>query len=380
MAITVTQRPSTSISGETSRWNAVGNPVVYKMTTNQFAQPNYALAVSVYNGSDALLNAQPFYYTPDSAGNLTIDISAILRANLAPDFNGSLTGSTKTFTDSLPFIKFYIKYREVWTGSAESETSDVSNQFFAVYGANQIPAPYGGNLAEYVSFEDGGPLCEWLTELDSIVFWRGVPQLVSVIVGDNVTTNVLFDASGDASTAESLTGKLVAVNLDSLLTSQNSVDTANLILYKDDSPDVALSKTLPIELRDACEGQILLMARNKRGGFLCWMFDVANEYTFDYGNDIKAARKILRTDNLTLNQWEALQDFITLGSVYRNNITELTSTTIKTSSRIGNQVYEIDTDGNKTGVIVLPTKNTTNTRQLKHRFEIEIEYPEIFAL
>jgi len=380
MAITVTQRPSTTISGETSRWNAVGNPIVYKMTTNKYTEANYALSVSVYNSSNTLLNALPFYYTPDSAGNLTVDISTILKSNLSPNFDGVITGSTKTFTDTNAFIKFYIKYTEVWTGSAESETSDSANQFFAVYGANQIPAAYGGNLAEYVTFEDGGPLADWLTELDTVVFWRGFPQLLSVIVGDNVSSNVLFVAGSDASTAENLTGKLACVDLNNLLTSQNSIDSVNLILYKDASPDVALTESLPIELRDACDGQILLMGRTKRGGFICWMFDIGAEYTFDYGNDRKAARKRLFTDNLTIAQWEALQDFITLGSVYRNAYTELTSSIIKTSSRVGNQVYVIDTDGNKTGVIVLESKNNTNTRQLKHRFEIEIEYPEILTV
>jgi hypothetical protein len=108
------------------------------------------------------------------------------------------------------------------------------------------------------------------------------------------------------------------------------------------------------------------------------MFDVDQDYTFDYGNSIKAKRQVLKTNNLTINEWESLQDFISLGEVYRNNIVEFSSTTIKTSSRIGQQAYVISSAGVKTGVIVIPTNNSTRTRQIKHYFEIEIEYPEEF--
>jgi hypothetical protein len=110
------------------------------------------------------------------------------------------------------------------------------------------------------------------------------------------------------------------------------------------------------------------------------MFDVNQEYTFDYGNGRKAKRLVLTTVNLTINEWESLQDFITLGEVYRENIVEFTSTTDATSRRIGQQVYVLNQDGTKIGVIALPTRNTTRTKQIRHIFELEIEYPEEFAV
>jgi hypothetical protein len=110
------------------------------------------------------------------------------------------------------------------------------------------------------------------------------------------------------------------------------------------------------------------------------MFDISQEQGYDNANGIKAKRHGLFTNHLTLNQWEALQDFITLGETYRNNITEFTSATIKTSSRIGQQLYVVDADGAKIGVIASPTGNSTFTRQVRHLFNLEIEYPEEFAL
>ena len=36
MPLTVTQRPSITYDSKTSRWNAVANPIVYKMTRKDF--------------------------------------------------------------------------------------------------------------------------------------------------------------------------------------------------------------------------------------------------------------------------------------------------------------------------------------------------------
>ena len=155
MSISVTQRPSTTISGETSRWNAVNNPIVYKLATTDYAQDNYRLEIYLFNAANVALNTDSFDYTPDSTGNLVVNISEILRANLSPDFAGALTGATEIFDDTNVYLKFYIKYKQVWDASAESLVSDSANQFFAVLGSMQIPAAYGGNMAQYVTFEDG---------------------------------------------------------------------------------------------------------------------------------------------------------------------------------------------------------------------------------
>jgi len=377
MAITVSQRPSTTISGETSRWNAVNNPVIYKMSTNQYAQSNYRLEIEVYNSANTLLTVSPLQYVPDSVGAFIIDISSVLRNNLVADFAGVLTGTTEVFDDANSYIKFYIKYQEKWDASAESQTSDIANQFFAVLGALQVPSLYGGNMALYATFDDGLPAAKFLTKLDTIKMWRGYPCLVSVIVGDGVTGNQYFATDNDTTTPADWSDKIITVDLDQVITTQ-TVDTTDLELYRDTSPDVLLTETKVVELLDACENPVLLTARNKLGGFIQWMFDVDQDYTFDYGNNIKAKRQVLKAYNLNINEWESLQDFISLGEVYRNNIVEFSSSTIKTSSRIGNQAYVIDSSGVKTGVIVIPTNNSTKTRQIKHYFEIEIEYPEEF--
>jgi hypothetical protein len=232
MSLTVTLRPYQTINSEKSAWNAVANPVLYKMqrkdytfasitnsggfvrlvltstfgdvsanftvgdvayfttdagvydttgtvTASSYSAPNtlvtldtayissstgyvnnddlrplYRVEVSVYDQSDTLLNADPFSYTPSSKGLLSMDISAILRANMVADNDADLTGTDEVFEDTNAFTGFYIKYREVWTGSAESLTNDSAYEQFALLGAMQIPSEYGGNIYNYLLLSD----------------------------------------------------------------------------------------------------------------------------------------------------------------------------------------------------------------------------------
>lgn len=442
MSLTVTQRPSITFESQTSRWNCVRNPILYKMTRRDYTynQANdnggfmqlqftgvdiassfsvddsvytstanwgtvtasifsggntlvtldivyttsstgyvnnlttrvmYRVEVEVYDISNTLLNESPFRYTPDSRGNLVINIASILKAELYPDFTAPL-GSTEIFDEDNIYIGFYIKYREVWIDSAESQTDDVANQFFATLSARQIPAANGGNLAEYAI-----PQVSFLTKLDTFVMWSGYPAVLSVIINEDVGSNIYLATDQDQTASSLSSGKQLAFDLNQIITDQ-TVDEEFAQVFEETSGADPISDELPIEIRDACENPVLLQGRNSLGGVISWLFEENQEYTFSHSDGIKAKRMRLSTDDLTLNQWEALQDFFTLGEVYRNNITELTYETIKTATRMDNQVYVVGADGSKIGVIVVPRQPLTETKQVKHTFEIEIEFPEIF--
>lgn len=443
MSLTVTQRPYITYGGESARWNAVRNPVIYKMVRRDYTydqandnggfmqlqfngvnivssfvignlvytttrgagtvtasifsagntlvtlnigyasassgyvnnlskRPLYAIEVEVYDDNDVILNDAPFRYVSDSTGSLLIDISSILKANLTSSFSGDLTDVIAGFTDSDVYKEFYIKYREVWTGSAESQTDDSSYHFFGVLGALQVPSLTGGNLAIYTVAET-----KFLTKFDKLVLWRGYNMLLSAIISENIVNDIFVLTHSGSSTPDDNSGRLMTFDLRQIIIDTSLNEGAVAII--ESGPETPLSESLPLELRDACDNSIMLMARNSFGGVLQWLFDENQEYTFDYGNGIKAKRMRLFADDLTINQWEALQDFFTLGEVYRNNIREFTSDTIKTATRTDNQVYVVDSIGNKIGVIVIPRQPSTETKQVKHTFEIEIEYPEIFA-
>lgn len=450
MSIVVTQRPEQTVSGDVSRWNAVGNPIVYKLQRKDFVfnqinnsgglvqmqfngvdytgsfnvgdyvyvqsdngvyaaagtvtaesfstntlitvdiaytsaatggfvnndtlRPSYRVYVNLYSSASVLLNSEPFIFSTPSTGLLTLNVSGIIRPLLTPD-NTVTISAFGAFEDANIYEPFKVGYTELWTGSTNSETID-STVIYSVLGALQIPSTYGGNMYSYVSWDDGSPVAQFLTKLDTPVMWRGWPFVLDAIVSEFITGNVYVDAGSNTSTPAAFSGKVISAVLTGVTDSAN--DTFTVSVKRSTGPtQIVATKT--IEVRDACQNPVLLMGRNLLGGPVMWMFDFSQEYTFDYGDGRKAKRLTLYTDNLTINQWESIQEFISLGEVYQNNIIEFDSTTIKTSTRIGQQIYSVNQDGSKVGVIVIPTINTTLTRRRKHRFEIDIEFPETFV-
>lgn len=227
----------------------------------------------------------------------------------------------------------------------------------------------------------------FLTRLDRPKLWDGYPFLLSAAIGDIEDDLILFisgynDAdiltgSIQSSTASEYMDSVIHFNINEIYGSLSGISYLNV--YLESALGEVLTDTLRIDVVSPCDNPVYLIGRNSLGGSISWMFDTTQEYTFDYSNERKAKRLGLTSVNLSINEWEALHDYVTLGHVYRNNILEFTSSTIKTSTRIGQQVYDVDTDGNKTGILAIPTKNKTKTRQIKSIFELDIEYPEIFA-
>lgn len=465
MSLSIISRPSKTISGETSVWNAVGNPIIYDLRREDFdwnqinnnggfmqvqfnsidlsdqfsigdtvyvkssngvydltatvtgvsfstntlvnldeeygsssggggyinnvtTRPGYSAYINVYDGDDELINESPFIFSPDFRGDILVNVSAIIRPTLLPD-NNFVIGGGHTQNDSGVFTPsgFYIEYLEDWTGNNESliYQTDSVNIFFAVLGANQIPASYGGNLAEYVIWQDSAPQAKFLQLMNKPVIWKDWPAFICTIhdVGTTIEMEINDGVSGVISNTTSPSQKLVMWDLYTIINSAVTdlvIGDLTVTIEQVSGSPATKTESLIIDYRESCKNGIMLLGRNHLGGVIQWLFEYSQEYTFDYGNDRKARRMVLHTDSLTINQWEALQDFITLGQVYRDNILELTSDTIKTSTRVGQQVYIIEQDGTKTGVIVIPTKNQTKTKKYSHEFEIEIEYPEVFAV
>jgi hypothetical protein len=448
MSLTVTQRPQITYEGEDSTWNALRNPVVYKMQRKDYvfnqinnnggniqlqfnavdvtasfaigqtirvqsdnlvydgfgtvtaesyagnslitinipyvsAAPggfannlttrlNYRVEVEVYNLANELLNSVPFYSSPDRNGYLLIDVSKILKAYVLPSIDIDLTGTTKVFEDNA-YTGFYIKYRERWTGSAESQTNDSSNQFYVNMAAMQILAENGGNLGPYAI-----PSIQFLTKLDRVVMWRGYPALLAAVINEDVSSDIYLETGEGASTPEDHAGEQVIFDLNQIITDQ-TVDEVDAVIYENTSVPSTFSEEQNVVLRDPCENPVMLMGRNSLGGVMQWLFDVNQEVSYENNDGVKVKRMRLFAEDLLINEWEALQDFIGLGEVYKNTIRELLSTTIQTATRVGSQVYVLYPDGKKIGVIVTAKVKSTDTRQLRHSFEVDIEYPELFA-
>ena len=466
MSLTVTQRPSTTISGNTSKWNAAKNPIVYKMTRKDFAitavansggalqitvsanlttlttaqggavvigsklwvvtdngvynalytvvsvtnaassvvtfeastftsaattgyinlmqRTNYRVQIGVYNAANTLLST--LSYSPDKSGALVIDVSTPLLNSLSVDNVADYVAGFTTQDETTAYVKFYIKYLEIWTSSAETETNDSANQFFALYGARQIGDLYGGNLAEYVNYEDATPLAQFLTKFTRPSIWRGYPFSIHTITSDNQTTNSnfrveYFDATGttisnNVASKAANAGELIRFSPGNALAIPSNAATVQIRYER--TGIVVLSQTITCDIKDPCSNPIHLYWRNSLGGDAFWMFDFNQTYSYRYDNGRKAERYVLFASNLTDNEFDAINDLNTLGEVYDPAYTELTTSVNKSQARIGAQVYMLDSAGKKTGVIVIPTEVSTKTKFSRNKIQITIELPEIY--
>lgn len=196
-------------------------------------------------------------------------------------------------------------------------------------------------------------------------------------IGTDLTTftyNYVLDSIDETSISAANKAYLAQIVPDST----DELVTVKLVQTGSLAPKTLLSEVKTITIVEDCQNIVVLSWRNTAGGWQCHPFTYNQEYTFDYGNGKKAKRLTLYADNLTLNQWEAIQGLNTTGETYRNTITEMTTSLNRTSSKIGQSVYVLNSDGTKTGVIVINQANTTQTKQQRHSAVVTIEYPELF--
>lgn len=346
---------------------------------------NYYLKVDVFNSANELLGS--LKSSPFKNGSISCNIQTVILNSISPENNFDYSTTTVTAYDLGSYINFYIKYTEVWTNSTNAATDDVANKFFALYGARQIGSKYGGVMADYLCYEFASPLCKFLTIFARPVIWRNYPFSICILTSDEQTTPSNFRVQYFNSTIGNISdyavpkvanaGKLIRLNI-----SQNNVlaipSFASTAQIRYERINWILSETLTCEIRDACNNPILLWWRNSLCGDAWWMFEINQEYTYRYDKNRKCKRYKLFADNLTLNQFDALNELITLGEVYEPAITELTPSVNKSQARIGSQVYMIDSTGKKTGVIVIPNEVVTLTSKSRHKMQITIELPEIY--
>ena len=110
---------------------------------NNLERRNYALEVELFNGvTDAKIVDAAFKYTPDTKGAITVDVSKIILGVLTgqTSFNQSPQLSVTSITSEVlaSWVSYYVKYREVWTGSAESQTNDSANIRRGISASRQI--------------------------------------------------------------------------------------------------------------------------------------------------------------------------------------------------------------------------------------------------
>ena len=279
---------------------------------------------------------------------------------------GALSGLVQTSSDGI-----------TWTARNGSEV------------AAWTSVTYGNNL--FVAVSNNAATNRVMTSPDGIT-WTGrsasaASAWFSVIYGNGIfvavstgtSNNGMWSYDGITWTTKSL-GAIAydCVSFDTVNNRFMALSTSGTVGHSLDLTETELSEVKTINIIEDCQNIVMLAWRNSLGGWECHPFTYNQEYTFDYGNGKKAKRLTLYANHLTLNQWEAIQGLNTIGEQYKTPITEMTTSLNRTSAQIGQSVYVLNSDGTKTGVVVIPQANTTFTKQKKHQATVTIEYPEIF--
>lgn len=139
-----------------------------------------------------------------------------------------------------------------------------------------------------------------------------------------------------------------------------------------------LSEVKTLNIQPDCSNIIMLQWKNSLSGDECYPFIYNQEYFYTNSDGKKSKRMILYANGLTPSQWDAIQGCKSVGDVYRTPINELTTSLNRTVGRIGQSVYVLNSDGTKTGVIVIPNSDSSFTKKTIHETTVEIEFPELF--
>jgi len=111
-------------------------------------------------------------FQPNTDGSINADLSYFLQTLLSPTDGSNY--SAVNYRDMNLSASYTVKYAEQWTGGIVSWVT-LPSPFYVVYAAKQLGDTWGGNLAQYVSFQNGFQPAKWLTDFAVPVYNPGMP-------------------------------------------------------------------------------------------------------------------------------------------------------------------------------------------------------------
>lgn len=137
---TVTSRPAA--------WAGTSGPILYKFTSTNHSNAGYRLEVEIWDSTGAAKIADAKYYA-NSSGSVVADVSAFLKSNMSLDNSSDLSTGDVIYPDG-NWIKYYIKYQEVWSAGSEDQVTE---------GIGDMPALSTGVNQDYAG--TGSPGSAW---------------------------------------------------------------------------------------------------------------------------------------------------------------------------------------------------------------------------
>lgn len=353
---------------------------------NNSKRTDYIAAVEVFNSAGVAISPQ-LRYSPAESGEMLVDVSKIIRSYLSAEWKPVASNNQVEDETSL---EFYISYHEYYDGNwSGAATSDSANKIIGVFAAMQIISSlsalsvyaHGGNMLSYYPVNANSL---WLTKFARVSMWRGWPFTLSFLWPSGYTTIkrrvIQYDVAGEyvTSTTTSLTasgGKIHRMVVGSVNAATKKIEIALL-----DGSDAVITTTLIIDVKEPCRNIVHLFWKNSLGGDSFWQFDHNQEHSFIIRNGRKIPTLRLYAENLTYDEWEALNELNSATEPLPSFIRDINGI-VKTDFRDDQQVYLINQAGTaKVGVIVASEAPSIRTKDTLHSLEIEIELPELFTV
>lgn len=360
---------------------------------NLSKRTDYKIEVEVFDFETNLAIAPRLVLSPNAAGEVKADISGIVRAFLSADWNEVALNEPEQGTSK----KVYIKYQEFYDATYFDLISEAASPIVCVFAfipimlscpPNFSRYPHGGNMLSYFP---GGGTRKFLNRMSEPRMWRGYPFSLSFIWPSSISAIdrriIQYDSEGNllsndlaslnAGSGEIFTDRVHRLDLSAIL----DPDAARVLVSLESSGS-AITEQLTVNVLDPCPNQVLLFWKNCLGGDTFWMFDESQDFEFAYPTGRRVRRMRLMTDNLTLDQWDAINELNSPSDVFALNIVdyEMSDVVDKTHFRDDNQVYIINADATKLGVVTVAQPRSTRTGYRKHAMEVMIELPEFFTV
>ncbi len=298
----------------------------------------------------------------------TADKLQILKSAL-----GSQILANPEFLITLPWTSIGPGSESTWALSGTKMATTMSGGFFSTQDLNQTIAISSGDYTCEIDITIGG-FSGVLSDPTVKIFVNeaGIPREV-------FSQDLSFSTASVNHVIKFILSVPVSATDIYLAVTRNSNAATNLIeLDYFRVRESTLSEQKEVTILPNISNIIVLQWKNSLGGDECFPFTYNQEYFYTNSDGKKSKRMILYANGLTPLQWDAIQGCKSVGDVYRTPINELTTSLNRTVGRIGQSVYVLNSDGTKTGVIVIPNSDSSFTKKTIHETTVEIEFPELF--
>lgn len=154
-------------------------------------RPDYRLEVEIFEfkpASNAFLSVAKSLWRPDPKGLALVDVSAYIGKDM--DHRNASAYNVRNWKDQNATSRFYILWREYYTGSAANQYGSPADIYSVAKVAKQVGDQYGQNLGEFIPYADNDAAitnrAKFLTDFEEPTYWPGYPWDIGFVYAETI--------------------------------------------------------------------------------------------------------------------------------------------------------------------------------------------------